>query len=238
MNKRKKKNKRKKNKLLIIILLLLFFSYFELTSDIRLGGLIRDVIFYPTRNIEEHKLLNSLTEEYKSENKELKDLIDINYSLKDFDIKYATVIERNNSYWLNEVTINKGKVDGIDKNYIVVTENGLVGIVISSSFLTSKVKLITNSNSYISVKINNKNKVLSNKNNELIVKGINEKDNIRKEDRVITSGLSDLYPEGLLIGTIKAIYKESDGVGYYAEVKPSQDLNNLRFVALIKRIIQ
>lgn len=236
MKKRKKKNKKENSKiLLLIILLLLFFSYFELTNDIRLGGILRDLLFYPTRNIERNSLLNTINEEIKIENTELKEMLDISYSLTDYDIKYAAVVERNNSYWLNELTINKGLNDGVDENFVVVTENGLVGKVISSSFFSSKVKLITNEKNSISVRVNNKNKILTVKDNKLIIKGINKKDNIKINDKVLTSGLSDKYPEGLLIGAVSNVYLEEDKVGYIAEVELKEDINNLRFVALLKR---
>lgn len=236
MGKRKNKKKNVDNKILIVIItFLIVFSYFELTNDYRLGGILRDLLFNPTREVEPSKLLNTLNQNLQEENSELKSMMGINYSLKDFDIYYATVVERNNSFWMNELTINKGKNDGINENCVVVTEYGLVGKVINASLNTSKIRLITNINNSISVKINNRNKILNVENGNLIVRGINDADKIKVGDMVLTSGLSDNYPEGLTIGKINELIKESDGVGYYAKVTLPHEIDNLRFVALLKR---
>lgn len=235
--KRKKKSKKTYDDkiLLIIIIFLLIFSYFELTNDFRFGGIIRDILFNSTKYIETNKLLDSFNEDIIEENNELKSMMGIDYSLKDFNIVYASIVERNNSYWLNEITINKGKIDGVNDECVVVTENGLIGKVISSSTSTSKVRLITSDDNSISVKIKKKNKILTTNNNNLIIRGINDKDKIKIGDKVLTSGLSDIYPEGILIGQITELNKEKNGVGYIAKVKLSQDIDNIRFVAVLKR---
>ncbi len=235
MQKRRKKQKKDDKLLILLILFLLIFSYFEVTGDYRLGGILRDLLFNPTKVIEPSNLLNSFNDDLLKENNELKEILKIDYSLKDFEIKYATVVERNNSFWLNELTINKGKSDGVDENYVVLGENGLIGRVISSSLTTSKIKLITSDNNKVSVKINNSNKILERKDNNLIIRGINTKDKIKEGDKVLTSGLSDKYPEGIIIGKIENIEKEDSGVGYFAYVSLEQDIDDLHFVILLKR---
>ena len=82
-------------------------------------------------------------------------MLEIENTLSNYEIYYATVIERNNDYWYDTVTINKGIKDGIEKGMAVVDSYGLVGRITSLSNNTSVVKLITNSNKYneFSVKI-------------------------------------------------------------------------------------
>ena len=55
----------------------------------------------------------------------------------------ATILSRNKSYWFNNLTIDKGKKDGIKKDMAVVTKKGLVGKITKVSFTSSEVKLIT-----------------------------------------------------------------------------------------------
>lgn len=232
----KKKTKKKNNKpIIILIITLLLFSYYEIKSDLRIGGLLRDFLFrkYDRYNYEEvYKLFN---EEVKKENDELKQLLDIPFSLTDFTLINASVIRRNSVYWMEEITINKGKNDGIEKNQIVINKNGMIGKVINSSRDTSIIRLITSFKEPISVIINDSFKLLDVENYNLYIKGINKQDTINVGDQVLTSGLSDLFPKGILIGTIEEIIEENDGVGYTAKVKLSSDINDIKFVSVLKR---
>ena len=221
-------------RLIFLILFLLFFSFIELRDDSRFGGLLRDIIYKPIV-IENNRLIDSLNEELNNENKELKQLMNIS-SLTDFEIIYTSIVERNINYWLNELTINKGYVDGIRKNMIVVTNEGVIGKIKEVNKNTSIVKLLTSDdyNNITQVNINNINKIMSYKNGKLIVKGVEEKDNIKLGDKVLTSGLLDNSPRGLLIGIVDKI--NYDNVGLSLEVKLSADTSDLRFVAVLKRI--
>lgn len=219
--------------LIILILIMLFFSYFEIKNNLRFGGILRDLLFKETLSLNNNISL-SINEEIKKENEKLKKILELDYSLVDFEVINGSVIERNMSYFLNEVTINKGLNDGVSNNLVVVDESGMIGKVISASFNTSKVKLITGFDNPISVKINNVNKLLT-RNTDLEIRGINTKDNIKKGDKVVTSGLSDIFPSGILIGYISEIYKENDDVGYIAKVKLSGNVDNLMFVSILKR---
>ena len=224
----------KNNKVYFIItFILLLFSYYEINGNIRVGGLIRDTLSFSSNN--NNNIYTFINKSYKEENIELKNMLKINYSLIDFDIINASVIERDKTYWLDEITINKGSRDGIENNQIVVVNDGMIGKVLDSSFKTSKVKLITGFSDPISVTINNINKLLTVNNYSLYIRGINDNDNISVGDKVITSGLSDIFPKGILIGEIKEIKKEKNDVGYYALVGISSNINNTKYVTVLKR---
>ena len=232
-----RKKKTKNNYLIIVILLLTIFSYYEINNNYRIGGIVRDFLFSPVI-IDNYKSMTSLiNKELEEENKELKKILDIDYSLTDFDLINASIIERDNTYWLNELTINKGIIHGIANDQIVISKDGMIGKVIDSSYNTSKIRLITGFNSPISVTINDISKLLTIDNYNLYIRGINQNDNIKIGDKVITSGLSDIFPKGILIGEIKEIRKETNDIGYYALVNLSANLNNLRFVSILKRKI-
>lgn len=220
-----------KNKVLYLIFFLLIMSFIELKDDIRFGGILRDIIYKPFR-MESTVLLDNLNEEIRKENNELKSLLNIT-SLTDFDTIYATVVERNLTYYLNELTINKGAVDGLKKNMVVVTEEGMIGKINEVSESTSKVKLLKTINDIIQVRINDKNYIMKSENNKLIIKGVNKEDNIKIGDKVVTSGLLDKTPQGILIGIVKKINYEN--VGLSLEIETSSNTSDLRFVAVLKR---
>ena len=225
----------KKKILIFIMLISLILGIFELKSNYRFGGIIRDLIFYKATYINSDSLNVYLEKEAKEENDELKKLLEIDYSLTDFNVINASIIERNISSWLNEFTINKGLLDGIEEDQVVVANDGVIGRIISTSYKTSKVKLITSDKNYVSVAVNNCNKLLNGDKNELVIKGINKSDDIKVGDVVLTSGLSNIYPKGLIIGTVDEIKSDGTYTGYIAKIKISTDINNIRFVAVLKR---
>ena len=136
------------------------------------------------------------------------------------------------TYFLNELTINKGANDGLKKNMIVVTNEGVVGKIKDVNENTSKVKLLTSDSDIMQVRINNKNMIMKSKNNKLIIKA-NKEDKIKIGDKVITSGLLDKTPQGVLIGIVDNINYEN--VGLSLEIKMAAHTDDLRFVAVLKR---
>ena len=219
-----------KNKVLYLIFFLFVMSYIELNDDSRFGGILRDIIYKPIV-IENNALIDNLNEEVKKENEELKRMLKVS-SLTDFEIVYATVVERNMTYFLNELTINKGANDGLKKNMIVVTNEGVVGKIKDVNENTSKVKLLTSDSDIMQVRINNKNMIMKSKNNKLIIKA-NKEDKIKIGDKVVTSGLLDKTPQGVLIGIVDNINYEN--VGLSLEIKMAAHTDDLRFVAVLKR---
>ncbi|MBQ7137148.1 MAG: rod shape-determining protein MreC [Bacilli bacterium] len=225
------------------ILSLLFFS---LKYNFNISFILKDILYFPITVMDldkEYSLnLDSRTMELEKELDDLKNILNINSSLTDFEMVNATVINRNVSYWNEELIINKGKNEGIKEGMAVMDGSGLIGRVIKTSLTTSTIKLITsNSNdNKISVKIwcNNDsfNKVLEqDENNNLIISGVDNDLDIKEGDLVTTSGLSDIYPSGITIGSVEKITYDKFGVSKKVFVKHSGDLENIRFVAVLKR---
>ena len=83
----------------------------------------------------------------------LKEIYKISESLSEFKSINATVIQRNSSYWMESMTINKGKKDGVDIGMSVVVGEGLVGKVTNITNNTSTIKLITSTDNNNKVSI-------------------------------------------------------------------------------------
>jgi rod shape-determining protein MreC len=52
-------------------------------------------------------------------------------------------------------------------------------------------------------------------------------------DQVVTSGLTPIYPKGVLIGTVSAIARDFSGLSMYALIDPAVDLASLEEVLII-----
>ena len=53
-------------------------------------------------------------------------------------------------------------------------------------------------------------------------------------DEVVTSGKGDVFPSGLVVGTVEAVFTAPSGMNRYAVVEPDVDLDSLVEVFVIK----
>lgn len=174
----------------------------------------------------------------------LKEELNINYTLSDYEYLNATVVSRNVGYWHNKITINKGTYNGVEKDMVVISSKGLIGKVIKTSTFTSDVRLITTSDTSnkISVHISNGDNNLYglinsydyNK-NVLELEGISNTKDVNIGDYVYTSGLGGVFPTGILIGIVEEITTDSYDLAKIIKVKPSADFNDINYVSILKR---
>ncbi len=247
--KRKKKYTKnsfpKKNKYyyFFFFLFLITMSILAINNIFNIEKYFRDILFYPARLIPTASFIEDVNNEIEKENEELKSLLNIKESLSEYDIIYATVVERNNFYWLNTLVINKGSMDGVEEGLAVVDNSGLIGAISDVSNATSTVKLITLDDKYnsISVKVKGNdyelNKILKVKDGNLIIEGINKNINIQIGDKIVTNGLSNKFPSGITIGEVSMVNEDLYSISNIATVSLSANINNLRFVAILKRKI-
>jgi len=67
----------------------------------------------------------------------------------------------------------------------------------------------------------------------LIMKYLPKDADIRVNDVVITSGLTDAYPQGLLIGSVINIREEFSGLSRYCYINPAVNLSSIEEVLII-----
>jgi len=196
------------------------------------------------KNLDRYDLIYTQNQELKKQIEELKEITNIDYVLTDYEYLNAAVINRNLGYWYDTITINKGEKDGIRKNMAVITSKGLVGKITKTTSFNSEVKLITssNSNNRISVIIDNNGEksygILSGydeKENLLTIEGISDNKEITKDAIAYTSGLNDLFPSGIRIGTVKQIEKDNYGLSRIVYIEPASKLGELNLVTVLKR---
>lgn len=182
--------------------------------------------------------------ELRRQLEKLKEELNINYTLSDYEYLNATVVSRNVGYWHNKITINKGTYNGVEKDMVVISSKGLIGKVIKTSTFTSDVRLITTSDTSnkISVHISNGDNNLYglinsydyNK-NVLELEGISNTKDVNIGDYVYTSGLGGVFPTGILIGIVEEITTDSYDLAKIIKVKPSADFNDINYVSILKR---
>lgn len=185
------------------------------------------------------EIINDKNNELESEIAELKELLNLNKTYVDYKIINSTVITRDNLYWFNNITIDKGSTDGINIGDAVVTSQGLIGKIISVSKKNSIVKLITSKDEASKISVGVKSKegylhgtIINYENNLLIVEGITNYAGVNINSKVVTSGLGN-FPSGILVGYVEKIESDNYNISKILHVRVNQDINNIKYVAVL-----
>lgn len=215
-----------------------FFSYFSNNKKLQ------------TENEELKKRIAMLEEkayalkEQEMENKRLQELLNYKQEkTENYDFMLAKIIGRDPGNWYQTITINRGSAAGIQKNMAVVTHNGLVGIINSTTANTSEVLLIIDAESAVGARI------LENRVTPGIAVGTGKSDHMQmillphdapleQGQTIVTSGLGGLYPEGIRIGTVNEIMLEPNGLIKNAQIEPFVDFDRLEEVFVILQVIK
>ncbi|MGY8697325.1 MAG: rod shape-determining protein MreC [bacterium] len=131
--------------------------------------------------------------------------------------------------------INRGSNQLVQRNYIVLRKEGLVGRIQSVSPFQSSVQLITDRRSRVSslIQRNRIRGLIYGTHKGLEMRQINQHANIKIGDRVISSGLGGLYPKGLLIGWVKEIRRQKHELFKTAILDSAVDFNQIEEVFVI-----
>lgn len=205
---------------------------------------------------EENKVLREKLAEYKTliyevqeldkENAELRKATDLESSAREFEPILANVISRSPERWLEQLTINKGTQQGVEKNMAVMTVDGMIGKVTSVSSTTSNVQLITGFDQLnrISATISRKDgkdifgliEGYDKEREALIFTILEQSDkNLKEDELVVSSNMGGLYPSGLPIGTIKEVTPDEYGLTKTAYVEPAADMYEINHVIVVNR---
>ncbi|MBQ9072356.1 MAG: rod shape-determining protein MreC [Bacilli bacterium] len=194
--------------------------------------------------VEKTDLYYAQIEELQKEVTELKSTLDLNATLSEYTYVNATVVNRNVGYWYNNLNIDKGSKNGIKKGDAVITPNGLIGKVTSVSNFSSTVKLLTSDeiSNKISIKISSEDKHLyglligyDKEYNVYKIEGITDSNSIKEGDLVTTTGLTDYFPSGILIGEVSRIVKDEYDLNSIVEVTPSVNFQDISTVTVLNR---
>ena len=150
----------------------------------------------------------------------------------------AKVISNTTRHRNNYLMINKGEMHGIHPHMGVVVGNKIVGQVVSVSRHFSWILSVLHKDSKISAKFK--------KNNQLVnvewpggnyrigmVKEIPKHIAVLPGDTIITSGNSEVFPGGILIGVIAEVKEQSDENFNIATIRFLTDFNGLGYIEVV-----
>ena len=189
------------------------------------------------QELQKYKIANIEYREALATNVRLQKLLELKESLPPPTLT-AEIIGKDPSLWFRTLTINRGSSDGVQKGMPVVTVEGVVGQVLTSSPNYSKVLLATDPNSAIDV-------ITQNTRVQGIVKGLGREAfalhyvlksaEVEKADYVLTSGLGGVFPKGLMVGKVSDIQKSRRGMFQNIEIEPAVDFTQLEYLIIIMK---
>jgi rod shape-determining protein MreC len=222
-------------------------AYFH-TSSAVIGNI------YDTRaDIAQYFRLPAINEELASDNAQLREILSQSQlpiivnssidSLKMSKAEYnygflaAKVINNSTQLTHNFLTINKGRLNGVEPGMGVISADGIVGKVMSVSDHYATVSSLLNTDVFVSAYIKrngNFGSVNWDGDDALYTKllFVPKHIDLQEGDTIVTSGYNSIFPENIRIGYISEFSKEDSW--YDINVALSNDFGSQSYVYVIK----
>jgi len=171
----------------------------------------------------------------------LKDLIGLANRRPELVFVDASVTRGSSTNWGSDLTLNRGSTSGIAVSNCVVDQYGnLVGVVTEVGPNWALVKTLLDPDTEMGGRIAriDDNAILQGdftlmQTGELKLAFLPADSQLISGDQVVTSGLGGTYPAGLMVGLVRSLHTEADGISRYAVVEPSADIAEVRYVYVI-----
>ncbi len=246
--------KKRTNFLLVIIIVILLFFFALLQRNILMPEkIIKDIslismevlsrpfhFFKPPIDYDEN--LKIQIEELEYQIALLEEAYDFDSNLLNKKLINATVLNRNIGLWFDNLTINKGSQNGVNKGAPVIVSGVLIGVIEDVSYFNSHVQLLTSAKmtSKVSVKINIDDDYeygvlfkYDEKNDLFLLEGFREEIDIADDMLVTTTGLTENYPPGIIIGKVVDMEYDSYGLSQVIRVKPLVNYDQIHYVTVL-----
>ena len=175
------------------------------------------------------------------ENERLQELLGVAQEHPDWTYASATVTQRSTTNWGRQITIHAGSDQAVEKGDCVIDQYGnLVGVVADVGTNWSLVTTVLDPSLELGVRVaRTDDSCMAQGDFSLMGDGklkltyIPQDAQFISGDQVITSGLGDQYPGGLLLGTLESLHTEADGISRTGIITPRADVENIRYVYVI-----
>ena len=185
----------------------------------------------------------------EQENVRLQSLLDFTEEQENrnnYTYMIAQVVSVSPDAYNRTIKINLGSRHGVQENMAVVNEHGLIGLVSSVSPFTSNVMPITELDGqsatpkWISATVEGNDESFgiiesyNIENGQLLMTKIAEEDPLKEGDIIVTSGLGEVFPVGIVIGTVTSDQVGDFGLTRTAFIDPAAQFDKLSEVLVVK----
>ena len=153
----------------------------------------------------------------------------------------AKVIRNSVNQSSNYIYINRGRNQGITPQMGVIDPSGVVGQVVNVTDDYAAVMSLLNKKFQVSVKLKHTNYFgplsWEGKNTTMAkLKEIPKHVKLKVGDTLVTSGYSELFPENVMVGTVKHMNAEPEENFLDIDVALSTNMNNLSYVYVVTNL--
>lgn len=183
----------------------------------------------------EVSLANQKLQEQMLENLRLRRLLEFKEH-SSYSFIPATIMGLGQEQTIRSLILNAGAKDSVQKNYAVVTENGLVGKILSVETSQSVAQILMDPNSLVSARLQRSRElgvVAWSGNLWLDLNYIPKDVNVEPGEVVLTSGLSRVYPGGIKIGVVAEVEENEYELFKKIKIKPGVNFNSLEEVFIM-----
>lgn len=187
------------------------------------------------RKINELTLEISALKELKVENESLRAQLKFSESIAQKTVA-ATVVSRDPSNFSKTIVIDRGSKNGIKKGMAVLSDGFFAGKIYDVTSYTATVLLLTDSNFEISGFVQESRAlglVKGQIGSGLVMEMIPQDEKVSINDTIVTSNIQSEIPEGLVVGKVTEVDKESQGLFQKASVVPFINLEQLKYVVIV-----
>ncbi len=192
---------------------------------------------YKSQNDELRELVTQMYErtaeyeELQKENEQLREMLNLNQKHEDFKFSEpCSIIARNANDIYGGFTMNHGSSSGISLNDPVITSVGLIGRVTDIAPNYARVSTILSPQVNVGVYTQRtkttgvlENNTATAEQELCLMSNILKDADITTGDVIVTSGQSGLFPEGIIVGTVKEVYDDPNGLSKHALIEPAED---------------
>jgi len=149
----------------------------------------------------------------------------------------ARIIGGDSSQWYNSRIIDQGLDVGVTKDCAVISADGVVGRVVHASKKSAVVQLITDSDSGVGVLLENSRAqgvLRGGGKREASIDYIGATEKVVAGEKVLTSGLDQIYPKGLLIGYVISVVPTKQ-IFQNIEITIATNIQKLEEVLVLKK---
>ena len=152
----------------------------------------------------------------------------------------AEIIARNPGDWATTLTLDKGSNHGVELGDLVTTVDGMAGYVSELYSNTCEITTVVDVDIQCSpLSPRTPETAIADGDYDLMADGnlrlsyLTEDASVVIGDTVETSGRGGVFPKGVMIGTVESVLPESNGISYYAVIRPFVDVDTISSVSIV-----
>ena len=152
----------------------------------------------------------------------------------------AEIIARNPGDWATTLTLDKGSNHGVELGDLVTTVDGMAGYVSELYSNTCEITTVIDVEMQCGALITRtRETAIAEGDYDLMADGnlrlsyLTEDASVVIGDTVETSGRGGVFPKGVMIGMVESVLPESNGISYYAVIRPFVDVDTISSVSIV-----